>query len=197
MLDVQFRLTPEPEVRASSSVSSESTMSRGSGALWPNSAARPRNTCAVTPAAAGGLESPRPVAQCTRVRCAGTSSSTRVTSRISHRLLLASSIRSCPTISRTSPGFTLLPTPASSSAVSRNCGRQGASAWTGIAFHSTRAAIASTVSKVCGFSSGPGTLCTRVPTGIVTGAAAAAALPGASSSVKARCVPAATPGASS
>ena len=41
----------------------------------------------------------------------------------------------------------------------------------GKAFHSTRASTASTVSKLCACSSCPGTLCTRVPAAIVTGAA--------------------------
>jgi len=63
---------------------------------------------------------------------------------------------------------------------------------TGMAFHSARAGTASTVSKVCAVSSWPGTLCTRVPTGMVTGSRA---MPGALVSVKARCVLAATPGA--
>ena len=62
-----------------------------------------------------------------------------------------------------------------------------------IAFHSTRAVIFSTVSNVCGFSSGPGTLWTFVPMSTTVSSGA----PGVSSIVNARKVLAATPGRSS
>ncbi|OQA42904.1 MAG: hypothetical protein BWY52_02070 [Chloroflexi bacterium ADurb.Bin325] len=61
------------------------------------------------------------------------------------------------------------------------------------AFHAARAVIAAEVSKVCGSSSWPGMLITRVPasTRVSRGA------PGAVSTVKARCVLAASAGLSS
>ncbi len=62
-----------------------------------------------------------------------------------------------------------------------------------MAFQAARASIFSTVSKVCGSSPGPGTLCTFVPLSMVAQPGA----PCASSSVKARYVLAATPGSSS
>ena len=75
----------------------------------------------------------------------------------------------------------------------------------GIAFHSGRASISSTVSNVCGFSPGPGMLCTRSPDSSVTVAGvtggaepgsfvAAAGTSGGGSSANARYVSAATPG---
>ena len=67
--------------------------------------------------------------------------------------------------------------------------------WTAIALCSSRPSTGATVSNVCGASSGPGTLCVRVPAPIVTGSDACSGAPGASCSVKASHASAATPGA--
>ncbi len=72
-----------------------------------------------------------------------------------------------------SPGFRLVAVPATwMAAMARTlssvmfCGRLRR---TCRLFHSRRAARSSLVSKLCAVSPGPGTLCARVPAGIVTG----------------------------
>ena len=78
-----------------------------------------------------------------------------------------------------------------------------------MAFHAGRASIASIVSNVCACSPGPGTLCTFTPASTMSGGSDSAddcavvprlsawpRAPGASSSVNARNVLAATPGRS-
>ena len=89
--------------------------------------------------------------------------------------------------------------------MSPNAGTIASVCEAGIAFHSGRASIVSTVSNVCGCSPGPGMLCTRssgssVTAAGVTGGAepgsddAAAGVAGGASSANARYVSAATPG---
>ena len=103
-------------------------------------------------------------------------------------------MRSLPTMRIASPGCKPVARPSSHNSVSPDLGNQRTRVCTGMAFHSARAGVGATVSKLWACSSCPGTLCTRVPTGITMGSAGA---PGMVCSVKARCVPAATPGASS
>ena len=102
---------------------------------------------------------------------------------------------SLPTMRIASPGCRPVAVPAMCSVVCPVAKPLATARCTPNAFHSTRAMIAATVSKVSASSPGAGTLCTRVPTGMVTGAAAAAGWPGADSNVNARPVLAATPGA--
>ncbi|MCY1338979.1 hypothetical protein D9M69_248510 [compost metagenome] len=130
--------------------------------------------------------------QATRVRLLALSGSTAASTRTSQRSLPGSARRSLPTTRMASPGCRPVARPASHSAVSPDCGCQGRAVCTGMAFHAARAGAGAVVSKVCACSPWPGTLCTRVPTGMTMGSAGA---PGVSSRVNARWVEAATPGA--
>ena len=129
-------------------------------------------------------------------------------SRRSQRLLLAGAAKkSGPANTSASPGFRFSATPCNQVTVSPRAGVRSTSRVARIAFHSGRAVMVSTVSKVCGVSSGPGTLCTCKPVARVrVGAMPVMKAPGSggrpgggvfgASSAKASQVSAATPGRS-
>src|SRR3990167_4323149 len=149
----------------------------GSGALWPKSAVRWRNACTSTPTPAGlmvGNALPRGWFHSTRVRALALSGSTALSTRTSQCSPPGSLTRSLPTMRIASPGCSCVARPSSQSSVSPDWGRQGTRVCTGMAFHCTRAGTSATVSKLCAVSSWPGTLCTRVPTGIWIGSGGAA-----------------------
>ena len=66
------------------------------------------------------------------------------------------------------PSLEIEAVPSSQATVSPKIGVDGTVVEAGIAFHSGRASMVSTVSKVCGLSSGPGMLCTCKPDVSVT-----------------------------
>ena len=136
------------------------------GALLPNTAARLRNTwtCGAT-VGSGTVDTwVRPPFQRTCVRSAAGSISTVSIRRKSQFVLVAGcAMKSGSTNTSASPTLRLLATPFTHVSVAPRPGARGADSHGRIAFHAGRAEISSTVSKVCGFSSGPGTLCTCSP----------------------------------
>ena len=84
--------------------------------------------------------------------------------RKSQLLSFVPGAKASPTIRSASPGFRLLRWPARYATVSSLPGRRASAIHGRIAFQAGRAVSSrSAVSKVCGFSSGPGMLCTFKP----------------------------------
>ena len=115
---------------------------------------------------------------------------TEVTVRGAHSSLSECSTRSMSTNRIASPGLSPVAVPSSQSDVVTALQSTGFVVTAGMAFQAIRAVSGAAVSKMAGGWSGGGTLCTRVPIGIVTGSGA----PAASFSVKASGAEAETPG---
>ena len=163
--------------------------------MAPNTAARVASaTTRVGSSAATSKASvlPSGARQPSRVSARGASRVTLSSTRTAQWAPAGSVSWLAPMIAMRSPGSSLLSMPASHSPVAPGPGRRGCDCWAARAFQSACAGTASTVSKVWACSSWPGTLCTRVPTGIVIGFDGT---PGSACSVNARWVEAATPGA--